>query len=159
MTFFLVLLIRLQAASDAIKSLLSSIHSIIVQQDEEDNLQKKVEKIENRLQKELNSLDEMGRKFEWNFDTEGVSVNLSPKHPLAVKRAKTEALKKQLETEKAKYLNSVHVTKVMTLNNLKTRLLHVFQSLMTFASASAEAFEVGHSQIQPAERSDIASLD
>ncbi|XP_061344015.1 protein ALTERED PHOSPHATE STARVATION RESPONSE 1 [Gastrolobium bilobum] len=136
-----------EEASDAIKNLLSSIHSIINQQADEDNMRKKLEKFERRLQKCLNSLAEMEKKIEWSFENDGdIAVNMSPNHPLYLKKTKTEALKKQVESVRANYLNSIQCRKVMTLNNLKTRLPHLFQSLMAFSSASVQAIEVIHTQ-------------
>ncbi|KAM1571363.1 hypothetical protein EV2_037444 [Malus domestica] len=129
-------------AAEAIKSLLSAIRLIFMQQEEEHNLQKKYEKLDKRLQKELCTLAEMEEK---RTAEDGCS-SLGPKHPLLLKRAKTEALKKQVDSEKAKYLNSVQVGKAMTLENLKTSLPNVFQALMTSTSRYVEAVEAvcGH---------------
>ncbi|XP_043688812.1 protein ALTERED PHOSPHATE STARVATION RESPONSE 1-like isoform X2 [Telopea speciosissima] len=134
-----------KVASDNIKSFVSVIHSIILQQAEERDLQKKSDRIEKRLKKELNSLSEMEKKVDVNFTGNGDST-LSPKHPLSIKRAKTEALKKRVEDEKAKYLNSVRVTQAMTLNNLQAGLPNVFQALTGFSSVCTQAFEAIHSQ-------------
>lgn len=93
----------------------------------------------------------MERKVTWSFaDHEDMQSDLSPKHPLSIKRAKTEALKKRLDTEKTKYLNSVQVTRAMTLNKLQTGLPSVFRALMGFSSASAQAFEAVHGHGRPA---------
>ncbi|XP_012075657.1 protein ALTERED PHOSPHATE STARVATION RESPONSE 1 isoform X2 [Jatropha curcas] len=132
-------------ASEAIKSLLSAIHAIMLQQEEEHNLHKKSDKLEKRLEKELFSLAEMEKKVDWSFAAGDTRSDLSPKHPLSIKRAKTEALKIRVDTEKTKYLNSIKFTRVMTLNNLKTGLPNMFQALMGFSSASAQAFEAVHS--------------
>ncbi|XVE67517.1 hypothetical protein DITRI_Ditri08aG0167300 [Diplodiscus trichospermus] len=129
-----------KVASEAIKNFLLAIQSTIQQQAEEHKQQKKCDKLEERLQKELISLTEMERKVEGS---------LSPKHPLWFKRSKTEALKKRVEMEKGKYLNSVQVCKTMTLNNLKTSLPNVFEALMAFSKASAEAFEAIHGHARP----------
>lgn len=129
-----------QEVSDAIKSLLLSIHSIIAQQAEEDNILKRLEKLERKLQKCLNSLAEMQKKIEIDGDID----IMSPRHPLYPKKAETEALKKQVEIVKANYLDSVQYSRAMTLDNLRTRLPHLFQSLMEFSSASAQAIEDIH---------------
>lgn len=118
---------------------MSAIHSVLLQQVEEYNLQKKYEKLERRLQKESHALVELEKKFEGSFAAENTVSNLSPKHPLSLKRAKTEALEKQKNIENAKYLNAVHVTRAMTLKNLKTSLPVVFHALMDFSSASVQA--------------------
>ncbi|OMO75098.1 hypothetical protein CCACVL1_16346 [Corchorus capsularis] len=135
-------------ASEAIKSFLLAIQSIIRQQAEEHNQQKKSDKLEKRLQKEITSLSELEKKVEGNAAALDGNSTLSPKHPLSLKRAKTEALKKRVEMEKGKHLNSVQVCKTMTLSNLKTSLPNVFQALMQFSRASAQAFEAinGHSR-------------
>ncbi|KAM2799690.1 hypothetical protein COP1_004500 [Malus domestica] len=140
-------------AADAIKSLLAAIHSILMQQEEEHNLQKKCEKLDKRLQKELDSLVEMEKRS----TAEGKYSCLCPKHPLSLKRAKTEALKKQVDGEKAKYLNSVQVSKAMTLENLKTSLPNVFQALMTSSSLYVEAIESVCGHIKPADGFDSTS--
>ena len=149
----------LQEASDAIKSLLSSIRSIINQQAQEDNILKKLDKLERRWQKCLSSLTEMEEKFKYTYENGDIPVNMSPMHPLSLKRNKTDALKKQVESMKATYLGSVQCSRTMTLNFLKTRLPHLFQSLMAFSSASAETIEVihNHNPVKPVESTDTAS--
>ncbi|KAF2310799.1 hypothetical protein GH714_017365 [Hevea brasiliensis] len=99
----------------------------------EHNLHKKSDKLEKRFHKELFSLAEMEKKVHWSLADEDMQSDLSPKHPLSIKRAKTEALKKRVDSEKTKYLNSIQVTKVMTLNKLQTGLPCVFQALMGFS--------------------------
>jgi hypothetical protein len=148
----------LQVTSEAIKGLLSAIHSVLLQQAEEYNLQKKSDKLDKRLQKELSSLAEMEIKLEGSSHAANTLPDLSPKHPISVKRTKMEALKKQVDGEKDKYLNAVHVTRAMTLNNLKTSLPIVFQALMGFSSASAQAIEEAvHSHVKPGDSCDVAS--
>lgn len=122
----------------------------MLQQTEEDNLHKKSDKLEKRFQKELFSLAEMEKKVSWSSSDGDVQSDLSPKNPLSLKRAKTEALKNRLDSEKTKYLNSVQVTRCMTLNKLQTGLPSLFQALMGFSSASAQAFEAVHSHGRPA---------
>ncbi|POO04118.1 hypothetical protein TorRG33x02_004220 [Trema orientale] len=143
-----------KVTSEAIKSLCSAIHSIILQQEEEHSLHKKYEKIEKRLQKELESLAEMERKLEGSLEGEDRHSNLSPKHPLTIKHAKTEALKKQVENENIKYLNSVQATKAMTLNNLKTGLPNVFKALVDFSCGYVEAIEACLNNVRPADSYD-----
>ncbi|KAM7256214.1 hypothetical protein ACFE04_011955 [Oxalis oulophora] len=137
-----------KVASEAIKNFLSAIQLITLQQVEEHNLHKKSEKLERRLQKELSSLQDMEKKLEGTFAPGEIPSNLSPRHPLSVKRAKTLALQKRVASEKASCLNSVRVTKTMTTNNLKTSLPSVFRALMGFSSASAQAFEAIHGQLK-----------
>ncbi|CAN0874916.1 Protein ALTERED PHOSPHATE STARVATION RESPONSE 1 [Linum grandiflorum] len=138
-----------KVASEAIKGFLSAIQSIMQQQSEELSLQRKSEKLERRVQKELISLAELQKRLEWSIPEGDTTPNLSPKHPLSVKLVKTEDLKKRAETEKAKSLNSAQVTRAMTLNNLKTSLPLVFQALMKFSSAYAQALKAVQIQAKP----------
>ncbi|XP_058756316.1 protein ROLLING AND ERECT LEAF 2-like [Vicia villosa] len=133
--------------ADAIKNLLVSIRSIIAQQAEEDNILKKLEKLERKLQRCSASLAVIQKKMEWNFkEDDGNEANISPRHPLFQKKAETEALKKQVESVKADYLDSVQCSRTMTLDSLRTRLPHLFLSLMEFSSASSQAIEAINSQ-------------
>ncbi|KAL4627709.1 hypothetical protein ACB092_05G242200 [Castanea dentata] len=133
-----------KVTSEAIKSLLSAIRDVILQQAEENNLQKKSDKFEKRLQKESDTLAEIEKNLEVTEDT---LSELSPKH--LQKRAKIEALRNQADDEKAKYLKAVQVTRDMTLNNLKTSLPKLFQALMGFSDASAQAIEAVHNHVKP----------
>lgn len=139
----------LQAASEAIKNLLSAINSLLLQQVEEQNLQRKYEKLDKRLRKEMHSLAEMEKKLGGSSLSEDGNDNLSPKNPLMLKRAKTDALNKLVDSEKDKYLNSIQVSRAMTLNHLKTGLPNVFQALMGFASFSVQAMESVCSNVTP----------
>lgn len=130
-----------KAASEAIKSFTSIIHSIVLQQAEERNLQKKTARLEKRLEKRLETLNKIEKKF---YETLLNSSGPGPNHPVLVERAKTEALKKKVEEEKAKYQNSICVSHAMTLNNLQTGLPNVFQAMTGFASVCARAFEIDH---------------
>uniref|UniRef100_A0A5B7B8N2 DUF632 domain-containing protein n=1 Tax=Davidia involucrata TaxID=16924 RepID=A0A5B7B8N2_DAVIN len=143
-----------KAVSEAIKNLLSGINSIVLQQEEELNLQKKSGKLEKKLLSEFNSLAEMEIKLEGIFAIEHPHTVLSPKHPLSVKRAKIEVLKKRVDDEKARYLNSVKVTQAMILNNLKTSLPNIFQALMGFSNAYTQSFEAIHGCAKPVDCDD-----
>ncbi|RDY13616.1 Nitrate regulatory gene2 protein, partial [Mucuna pruriens] len=131
--------------SDAIKSLLSSIRSIIAQQTDEDNILKRLQKLERKFQKCLNSLAEMQKRIE------GDMADAGPKHPIHLKKTETENVKKQLESVKASYLEAVQYSRAMTLNHLQTTLPPLFQSLMEFSSASAQAIEVINTPVKPVE--------
>ncbi|XP_020269348.1 uncharacterized protein LOC109844644 [Asparagus officinalis] len=113
-----------KVASEAINSFLSVIHSILVQQKEEQNLLKKSLSLERRLEKELTCFSDLDKHQE---------------NPASA--TKLEALKKSVEEEKAKYLSSVRNSRAMTLNNLQTALPNVFQALMGFAGVCVQAFE------------------
>ncbi|TXG48073.1 hypothetical protein EZV62_027367 [Acer yangbiense] len=159
-----------KVVSEAIKSFLSAIQAIFQQQMEELNLRKKSDRLERRLEKELNSLAEMERRLQRELNSVAVTTeerlegssstvevaqsNLSPKHPVSLKRSKIVALRERVEAEKAKYLKSVQVTRAMTLNNLKTSLPKVFQALTEFSRASVHAFQAVYSHFEPATLSD-----
>ncbi|XP_010516619.1 PREDICTED: uncharacterized protein LOC104792223 isoform X1 [Camelina sativa] len=138
-----------KVASEAIKSFLMSIKSVIHQQAEEYNLRRKCNKLERRLEKEQISLAEIERRLEGISameEEELSSTSLGSKHPLSIKQAKIEALRKRVDIEKAKYLNSVEVSKRMTLDNLKSSLPNVFQVLTALANVFANGFESVHGQ-------------
>ncbi|PIA24966.1 hypothetical protein AQUCO_13600006v1 [Aquilegia coerulea] len=100
-----------KVAADAIKSFLFVIHSIVLQQADELLLQKKSERLEKKLQREIDLLNEMEKKFESNATGD----------------------------EKTKYLSSVQLSRSMTLKNLRTSLPNVFQALTVFWSMCAQA--------------------
>lgn len=129
-----------KVAAEAIKSFHSVIHSIVVQQAEEHLLQKKLERLERKLQREMNLLDELEKKFESSMSGDILS-NLSPNHPLGVKRAKIELFKKRVEDERLKYLNSVSLSHAMALSNLQGSLPTVFHALTAFSTVCSQAFE------------------
>lgn len=117
------------------------VRSILLQQAEELNLQKKIEKLEKKLQKESSSVDEMEKKLKRGFSTDNPTLDLGPDHPLTLKRAKIEALKKRVDDENVKYANSVEVTKARALNHLNNGLPRIFWALMEFSSTCTRAFE------------------
>lgn len=139
----------LQAASEAIQSFLLAIQAIIQHQAAEHRQQRKSDKLEERLQKELTSLSELEKKVEGSVAASDMDSDLSPKHPLLLKRAKIEALEKRVDMEKGKHLILVQVNKTMTSNNLKTSLPCAFQALMKFSKASVQVFEAIHGHAQP----------
>ncbi|KAK9093289.1 hypothetical protein Syun_028200 [Stephania yunnanensis] len=132
--------LRVEVASEAIKKFSSIIHSLVLQQDEESTMQKKLERLEKKFEKELYSLSEVEKKFESSFTGESAS-SLNPDHPLTVKRAKVEAFRKKVEDEKAKYLNAVQLSQEMMMNTLERCLPNVFQSLSRFSNECVQAFE------------------
>ncbi|XP_047160080.1 nitrate regulatory gene2 protein [Vigna umbellata] len=124
------------ATSDAIKSLLSCIRSMTSQQTEEHNILKKLDKLERKFQKCMNSLAEMQQRID------GDIADTSPRHPIHVKKTETEEIKKQVENERANYLDAVRYSRAMTLDQLQTTLPPLFQLLMEFSSASSRAIQL-----------------
>lgn len=139
---------ELQVVSEAIKKLLLVVQTIIGQQEQEHNLKKKADRLEQKFQKELRSLTEMEQKLE--------ASRSSPKHPFPEKREKTDTLRKLHENEKAKYLSFVESNRAATLSNLQNCLPQVFEALKGFSKACVEAFEnaLNHAhQVSNAEQS------
>ncbi|KAH0452620.1 hypothetical protein IEQ34_019919 [Dendrobium chrysotoxum] len=116
-----------KVAADSIKSLVSVIHSIVLQQNVELSQQKKSKRLENRLEKELNSINP--------------APSTDPDSQPSLNNTKLEALKKRVEEEKAKYLSSICVSRAMTLNNLHASLPNVFQALMGFSIVCLQALD------------------
>ncbi|KAG5116993.1 hypothetical protein JHK84_043106 [Glycine max] len=131
--------------SEAIKSLVSCIRSITGQQIQEDNILKRLEKLDRKFQKCLNSLAEMQQRID------GDMADTSPRHPIHLKKTETEALKKQVESAKANYLDAVQYSRAMTLDHLQKTLPPLFQSLMEFSNASAQAIEAINTTGKPVE--------
>ncbi|TXG48068.1 hypothetical protein EZV62_027362 [Acer yangbiense] len=97
-----------EVVSETIKSFLSAIQAIFQQQMEELKLpKKKSNRLERRLEKELNSFAETTKERleESSSTVEVAQTNLSPKHPVSLKHSKIIALKERVKAEKVKYLN------------------------------------------------------
>ncbi|GAA0155214.1 hypothetical protein LIER_38045 [Lithospermum erythrorhizon] len=141
--------------SEAIKNLLSGIQSIIEQQEQEVRLHKKSDKLEKKLERESTVLAEMEMKSAMSFNCDDADSVLNSKHPFSIKRAKFEVLKKKVGDEKDKYMSSIKVTQAMILNTLQTTLPNVFQALMRFSDAYAQALKnvLDHASLTEAEGS------
>ncbi|KAG9147232.1 hypothetical protein Leryth_018204 [Lithospermum erythrorhizon] len=141
--------------SEAIKSLLSGIQSIIEQQEQEVRLHKKSDKLEKKLERESTVLAEMEMKSAMSFNCDDAGSVLNSNHPFSIKRAKFEVLKKKVGDEKDKYMSSIKVTQAMILNTLQTTLPNVFQALMRFSDAYAQALKsvLDHASLTEAEGS------
>lgn len=131
-----------QIVSDAINGLVSAIQAIVLQQQEERNMHKRSEKLERKLFRELSVLSELEMKSAESLSSEGADSVSTTKHPLVLRRAKVEVLKKLVEDEKAKCASAVKVTRIMILNNLQINLPSVFQALMVYSDAYVQSFEV-----------------
>ncbi|XP_047974204.1 protein ALTERED PHOSPHATE STARVATION RESPONSE 1-like [Salvia hispanica] len=130
-----------KVASEGIKSFLSVIHAIVVQQAEEQKQKRRSESVFKELEKkagELRSLESKHGPSQTYGDTS--------KDPVREKRAKVEALRSKAEDEKAKYEKSISVTRAMTMNNLQMGLPHVFQAMTGFANVCTQAFESVNNQ-------------
>ncbi|XP_062193747.1 protein ALTERED PHOSPHATE STARVATION RESPONSE 1-like [Phragmites australis] len=129
-----------KVASEGIKTLLTVIHAVVIQQAEEQKQKKRSESAFKEFEKKTEELRSLEAKYELYFGAEG-DPELLRKSPVADKRAKVEALRSRADEEKSKYEKSVGVTRAMTLNNLQTGFPNVFQAMTGFASVCMEAFE------------------
>ncbi|KAK8625411.1 hypothetical protein V6N13_090283 [Hibiscus sabdariffa] len=110
-----------RVATEATKIFLLAVESIIQQQAEEHNQQRKSDKLEKRLHKEFISLTEMEKWKYSNFRCQLHGPLSHHKQPLSVKHAKIEALKKGVDMEKAKHLNSDQVFQAIHSHNRRAR--------------------------------------
>ncbi|XP_042026805.1 protein ALTERED PHOSPHATE STARVATION RESPONSE 1-like [Salvia splendens] len=127
-------------ASEGIKSFLTVIHAIVVQQAEEQKEKRKSESVFKELEKKAGELRSLESKHGPSYAMPETSGDTS-KDPVREKRAKVEALRSKAEDEKAKYEKSISVTRAMTMNNLQMGLPHVFQAMTGFANVCTQAFE------------------
>ncbi|KAK4490485.1 hypothetical protein RD792_001162 [Penstemon davidsonii] len=134
-----------KVASEGIKSFLTVIHGIVVQQSEEQKQKKKSESAFKELEKKAMELRSLEGKYGPYSIPESSSNDIN-KNPVREKRAKVDALRAKAEDEKAKYEKSVGLTRAMTMNNLQMGLPHVFQAMTGFANVCTQAFESVHNQ-------------
>lgn len=134
-----------KVASEGIKSLLTVIHAIVVQQADEQKQKKRSESAFKDLEKKLVELRALECK-QSPFSTPESSAITRSKDPIAEKRAKVATLRAKAEEEKSKHEKAVSVTRSVTLNNLQMGFPHVFQAVTGFASVCTHAFESVHNQ-------------
>lgn len=128
-----------KVASEGIKSFLTVIHAIVVQQAEEQKQKKKSESVFKDLEKKMLEVRSLESKYGPYSMSESSSI--TGRNPVEEKRAKVEMLKAKAEEEKTKHEKSVSVTRAMTLNNLQMGLPHVFEGMVGFSSVCMHAFE------------------
>lgn len=146
-----------KVASEGIKSFLTVIHAIVVQQGEEQKQKKKSESAFRDFEKKVAELRVLENKY-GPFSMPESSGSRS-KNPVADKRAKVEILKAKAGEEKTKHEKSVSVTRAMTLNNLQMGFPHVFQAMVGFSSVCIQAFESVYNQVKSNDQEhDVKSL-
>ncbi|CAL9074449.1 unnamed protein product [Musa textilis] len=123
-----------RVASEGIKSFLTVVRAVVVQQTEEQKQKKRSEAAFKELEKRVEQLNSLERK-RGSLEAE--------------KRAEVEALKAKAEEERSKYEKSAGVTRAMTLNNLQTGLPHVFQAMTGFSGVCMQAFESVYRVLDP----------
>ncbi|XP_061367717.1 protein ALTERED PHOSPHATE STARVATION RESPONSE 1-like isoform X1 [Gastrolobium bilobum] len=140
-----------KVASEGIKSLLTVIHAIVVQQTEEHKQKKKSDSAFKELEKKVVQLRSLECKY-GPYSMRESSGTMRNKDPVAEKRAKVEALRAKAEEEKTKHEKLVSVTRAMTLNNLQMGCPHVFQGIVGFSSVCMEVFESVHNKAKVIEQ-------
>ncbi|EMS65961.1 hypothetical protein TRIUR3_15371 [Triticum urartu] len=121
-----------KVASEGIKTLLSVIHAVVVQQAEEQKQKKRSDAAFKDFEKKTEELRSLESKY-GPYSAAGYG-EMTRKTPVAEKRAKVEALRSRADDEKSKH-------EKMTLNNLQTGFPNVFQAMTGFSSVCMEAFE------------------
>ncbi|KAL4376300.1 hypothetical protein GQ457_02G013620 [Hibiscus cannabinus] len=135
-----------KVASEGIKSFLTVIHAIVVQQAEEYKQKKKADSTSKDFEKKAAELRSLESKYS------PFSVPEANRDPIAEKRTKVELSRAKAEEEKNKHEKSVSVTRAMTLNNLQMGFPHVFQAMVGFSSVCMQAFESVYNQAKSIEQ-------
>ncbi|KAJ8764303.1 hypothetical protein K2173_006043 [Erythroxylum novogranatense] len=140
-----------KVASEGIKSFLTVIHAIVVQQAEEHKQKKKSESAFKEFEKKVAELRSLESKY-GPYSIPETPGGTRSKDPVAEKRGKVEILRAKAEEEKSKHEKSVSITRAMTLNNLQMGFPHVFQAIVGFSSVCMHAFESVYNQAKSAEQ-------
>ncbi|KAF7136338.1 hypothetical protein RHSIM_Rhsim08G0032100 [Rhododendron simsii] len=127
-----------KVASEGIKSFLTVIHAIVVQQTEEQRQKKRSESAFKELEKKVVELRSLEAKY-GQYSMHGASTRT--KDPIVAKREKVACLRAKAEEEKGKHEKAVSVTRAMTMNNLQMGLPHVFEAVTGFANVCIHVFE------------------
>ncbi|KAJ9146960.1 hypothetical protein P3X46_029172 [Hevea brasiliensis] len=142
-----------KVASEGIKSFLTVIHAIVVQQAEEHKQKKRSESAFKEFEKKAAELRSLESKY-GPYSMLETTGNTRSKDPVAEKRAKVEILRAKAEEEKSKHEKSVSITRAMTLNNLQMGFPHVFQAIVGFSSVCMHAFESVYNQAKNTQQGD-----
>lgn len=139
-----------KVASEGIKSFLTVIHAIVVQQAEEHKQKKKSESVFKDLEKKVLDLRSLESKYGPYSMSE--SSGVAKKDPVVEKRVKVETLRAKAEEEKIKHEKSISVTRAMTLNSLQMGMPHVFEAMVGFSSVCMHAFESVYNHTKSADQ-------
>ncbi|KAF6170807.1 hypothetical protein GIB67_015759 [Kingdonia uniflora] len=126
-----------KVASEGIKSFLTAIHAIVVQQSDEQKQKKKSESAFKELEKKLVDLRSLECKH---------NPTVELRDPVAEKKVKVAILRVKAEEEKTKHEKLVSVTRAMTVNNLQMGFPNMFQALTGFSSVCTKTFETLNNQ-------------
>ncbi|XP_047311247.1 protein ALTERED PHOSPHATE STARVATION RESPONSE 1-like [Impatiens glandulifera] len=131
-----------KVASEGIKSLLTVIHVIVVQQGEEQKQKKRSELAFKHLEKKVSQLRALEGKYGPSFSMQPESSSGRIRtDPISIKRAKAGSLRGKAEEEKIRHEKSVGMTRAMTLNNLQMGLPQVFEAITGFSNVCIHAYE------------------
>ncbi|CAN6698812.1 unnamed protein product [Malus baccata var. baccata] len=137
-----------KVASEGIKSFLTVVHAIVVQQAEEYKQKRKSESTFKELEKKATVLRSLESKYGPYSMPD--SPGNTKKNPVAKKRAKIEVLRAKAEEEKSKHEKLVNVTRTVTISNLQMGFPHVFEAMVGFSSVCMQAFEQLYNQAKSA---------
>jgi len=140
-----------KVASEGIKSFITVIHAIVVQQAEEHKQKKKSESAFKEFEKKVAELRALESKY-GPYSMPETSSTISIKDPLTEKRAKVEILRARAEEEKSKHEKLISVTRSMTSNNLQMGFPHAFQAMVGFSSVCMNVFESVYNQAKNADQ-------
>ncbi|KAG0493579.1 hypothetical protein HPP92_004573 [Vanilla planifolia] len=127
-----------KVASDGIKSLLTMIHAVVVQQTDEQRQQKRLNDTSKQLKRRSKELRSLQCRY-GPYSAEGTGDSAG-RAPVMEKKAEVDALRKRVEEEKNKYEKSSGSTRVMTMNNLQTGFPSVFEAMAGFSCVCMQAF-------------------
>ncbi|KAL8549899.1 hypothetical protein ACS0TY_008658 [Phlomoides rotata] len=131
-----------KVASEGIKSFLTMIHTIVIQQAQEQKQKKRSESAFRKLDKRATKLRSLESKYGPYSLPEAAN-----KDPVRQRRAKVDTLRTKAEDEKAEYEKAISATRAMTMNNLQG-LPHLFQGMTGFANVCTQNFESVHNRVK-----------
>ncbi|KAJ6929831.1 protein ALTERED PHOSPHATEARVATION RESPONSE 1-like [Populus alba x Populus x berolinensis] len=140
-----------KVASEGIKSFLTVIHAIVVQQTEEHKQKKKSESAFKEFEKKVAELRSLESKY-GPYSMPEASSTIRIKDPVTEKRAKVEILRARAEEEKSKHEKLISVTRSVTSNNLQMGFPHAFQAMVGFSSVCMNVFESVYNQAKNADQ-------
>ncbi|XP_034889699.1 protein ALTERED PHOSPHATE STARVATION RESPONSE 1 [Populus alba] len=140
-----------KVASEGIKSFLTVIHAIVVQQAEEHKQKKKSESAFKEFEKKVAELRSLESKY-GPYSMPETPSTIRIKDPVTEKRAKVEILRARAEEEKSKHEKLISVTRSVTSNNLQMGFPHAFQAMVGFSSVCMNVFESVYNQAKNADQ-------
>ena len=146
-----------KVASEGIKSFLTVIHAIVVQQAAENRQRKKADSALKELDKRANELRSLESKYVSHSMRE-CSASTRGRDPVQEKKNKVENLRTKARDEKQKYESLISVTRSMTIYNLQMSFPHVFQAMVGFSSVCMHAYEAVYNQTKNPNQHEVKRL-